>query len=141
MKNLNEQIERMNMISNYKVGVVITEQTNKTSDQWEGLYKKGVTEVGDEYNVIGKGVSPDQSTVKKISINDAKNKLSQKMGGNVVINNFNEVSDSTFPDGKGGFIQYIEFKVKKSDVKPQQQMSQVNEPNKPKSIQDVMGEL
>jgi hypothetical protein len=32
MKNLNEQIERINMISNYQVGVAITEQVEKSSN-------------------------------------------------------------------------------------------------------------
>lgn len=141
MKNLNEQIERINRLSDYQVGVVVNEQVNKTSDQWEVLYKKGVTEVGDEYNVIGKGMSPDESTVKKISVGDAKNKIAQKVGSTVIITNLNEVGGQLFSDDKGGYIQYVEFKVKKSDVKPSQQVTQVQEPNKTKSIQNVMDDL
>ena len=141
MKNLNEQIERINMLSDYQVGVIISEQVKKTSEQWEELYNKGITEVGDEYNVIGKGISPNQSMVRKISISDAKNKLTQKLGNNLTIGNFNEIGGQQFSDGKGGFIQYMEFKVKKSDVRSSQQVTQVQEPNKTKSIQNVMDDL
>ena len=64
MKNLNEQIERINNLSNYMVGVAITEQVEKSSN-----YKTGESYKYQLIDAMGKAVTQKTVTIKP-STND-----------------------------------------------------------------------
>jgi hypothetical protein len=85
MKNLNEQIERMNRISNYKVGVVISEQKKDLWDNFVSVMltmtpkpKLSTYEMGrpEETSKNHLGWFNDVNHFYSVSINNSKEEIS-----------------------------------------------------------------
>ena len=91
-------------------------ETPQSMEDWEKLYNKGMTETQNEFIVVGKGESPNESMSRKIAFSDATKQVQQKKSSISNLSNLNPIGEGLFEDEQGNFVQYIQVKILKSNI-------------------------
>ena len=123
MKNLNEQIERINNLSNYMVGVVISEQEENTSNYKTGeSYKYQFINSETKKPVNAAEVKVEKGTIPQTYYSLPSTGMikvkSTHSGGDIMVDFQNNVSlDLQYKDGEPNTFNHPDFTTAKVNVK------------------------